>query len=137
VTKSKGVPIAVAQLVVQRDGWACVSCGLDISGLERGRDWSIHHRIPRGMGGSRDPRLSLPSNLVVLCGSGVTGCHGGTESYREGARARGLLLWRSEEPTEVPVEICTQRPAMGQPFETWPFLLDNDGGKTALEADRA
>jgi hypothetical protein len=135
VGKSKGVPIAVAQLVVARDGWACVSCGLDISGIERGWDWSIQHRIPRGMGGSRDPRLNLPSNLVVLCGSGTTGCHGGAESYREGARARGLLLHRIEDPTKVPVEVCTQRPTAAAPFETWPFLLDNDGGRTVVDDD--
>ncbi len=135
MSKAKGVSIDVVKLVVQRDGWACVFCGLDISGRERGRDWSIHHRIPRGMGGSKDPRLSLPANLVVLCGSGVTGCHGGVESYREGARARGLLLHRIEDPTEVPVEVCIQTPTGTELIQTWPFLLDNDGGRTAVAHD--
>lgn len=132
MSRATGVSKETALTVLTRDGWACVSCGLDVAGGERGRDFSIHHRIPRGMGGSRDPRINQPANLLTLCGSGTTGCHGGTESHRETARARGFLLWRSQDPERVPVEVCIQRPCDG--FESWPFLLDNDGGKTAMEA---
>lgn len=137
MSRSTGVSKETALLVLQRDAWACVSCGADVSHGERGRDFSIHHRIPRGMGGTRDERLNLPANLLTLCGSGTTGCHGGAESYREGARDRGIILYRTQDPTQVPVEVCIQRPSATDPFESWPFLLDNDGGRTAVEADHA
>ena len=44
----------------------CVICG--------GIDISIHHILPRGQGGD-----DVWENLVPLCGSGTTGCHGGVE----------------------------------------------------------
>jgi 5-methylcytosine-specific restriction protein A len=59
----------------------------------------VHHRIPRGMGGSRDPRINQASNLVVLCGD----CHRWIESYRNAARDRGWLLHRSDNPWEEPI----------------------------------
>ncbi len=42
----------------------CVVCGDTASP-------SQHHVLPRGQGGDDDP-----ANLVSLCGSGTTGCHG-------------------------------------------------------------
>jgi 5-methylcytosine-specific restriction protein A len=108
--------------VLERDRGACVRCGRSIAAGERGRDWSIQHRIPRGMGGSRDERLNQPANLLVLCGSGVTLCHGDIESNRTVALADGYLLHRIQEPAEVPV-----RAAAG-----W-VLLDDEGGWMAVE----
>lgn len=132
-SKSPGVSIEVAQLVVARDNWSCVNCGRSIAGLERGREWSIHHRIPRGMGGSRDLRLSLPANLIVLCGSGVTDCHGVVERYRTWARDRGLLLWRSQEPDQVAVAVHAGQSSdpLYAAFEL--YLLDNVGGRKSVD----
>lgn len=80
---------------------------------------SVHHRTPRGMGGSKNPALSQPANLLLLCGSGVTGCHGWTESNRTKATDRGLLVRRRHDPAEVPfADIYGQQ-----------WLLDNQGGK--------
>ena len=78
-------------LVFTRDEGCCARCGAPISGV-RGRDWSLHHRRPRGSGGSSLAWVNLPGNLIILCGSGVTGCHGYVESYRETAVARGFLV---------------------------------------------
>lgn len=50
----------------------------------------IHHRVPRRMGGSRDPRLGSAENGVLLC----VRCHAWVESHREEARAEGLLASR-------------------------------------------
>jgi hypothetical protein len=134
MTKQKtGVSAEVAQLVVARDLWSCVCCGRNVLGLERGVDWSIHHRIPRGMGGSRDPRLNLPANLLTTCGNGTQGCHGEIERLRAKSRARGLLVWRSQDPAEVPVEVCVGRASGLYPIETELFLHDNDGGRTAVD----
>lgn len=51
----------------------CARCG------QRAANW--HHRLPRSRGGPDDP-----INLVALCGSGTTGCHGWVEHHPEQAR---------------------------------------------------
>ena len=37
----------------------------DICGIHRNLD--RHHVIPKGMGGSRDPVVNDPSNLITIC----------------------------------------------------------------------
>lgn len=51
---------------------ACVACGAPAG--------SIHHVVPRGA-----PYLGddVPGNLVPLCGSGTTGCHGAVHHGHE------------------------------------------------------
>jgi hypothetical protein len=44
------------------------------------------------MGGSAVLDLNLPSNVVTLCGTGTTGCHGWVEAHREQATEQGWLL---------------------------------------------
>lgn len=55
------------------------------------------------MGGSKDPAINSPSNLLFLCGSGTEGCHGWVESNRAEAYADGLLVYRNDDPSEIPV----------------------------------
>ena len=84
-----------------RAGGACERCGQSLVN----RPASIHHRRPRGMGGSKN--MDTVANLVVLCGSGTTGCHGYIESHRSQAIADGWLVPRREfrSPEAVPVMI--------------------------------
>ena len=77
-------------LIVKRDEGRCFRCGVSVHMKMRGIDWSIHHRQPRGMGGT-SRRVTVACG-VVLCGSGTTGCHGYVESHRHEARERGLLV---------------------------------------------
>lgn len=103
--RSTGPSSAVVDAVLERDHWSCVVCNEGVCG-ERSVDWSIGHRIPRGMGGSRDPRLNRTSNLITICGSGTTGCHGAIEGpLRAMAYREGWLLQRSSDPCAVPVLI--------------------------------
>lgn len=134
MTTTTGPSQAIRQLVMERDGFQCVRCGHPVSG-EPGIGYSVHHRTPRGMGGSKDPRLNLPSALLLLCGSGVTGCHGAVESRRDVAREHGYLVWRSLEPTEVPVTVAIW-PAQGNsPAVTVSYLLDDLGGRTEVRGE--
>lgn len=95
------VPLAVRRLVYERDGHACARCGR--TGDESGR-CSLHHRRARGAGGDKLGRSARPSNLLVLCGSGTTGCHGWVESHRAEAEAHGWLLRHTiADPADVPV----------------------------------
>lgn len=57
------------------------------------------------MGGSRDPVTNSPANLLYLCGSGTEGCHGWVESHRSESYADGLLLYRNDDPMEMPVRL--------------------------------
>lgn len=63
---------------------------------------SVHHRTPRGMGGSKDPALQEPPNLLVICGSGTTGCHGYVESHRAEAYQNGWLVKRGFLSSNIP-----------------------------------
>lgn len=68
------------------------------------------------MGGSKRPDTNLPANLILLCGSGTTGCHGYVESNRAEAFDLGFLLHQVDTPAEHSVQ-------------TWrgPYFYDNDG----------
>lgn len=88
--------------LIERDGGRCARDGAAVSG-ERGRDFSVQHRCPRGMGGSRNPKVHSLANYLLLCGSGTTGCHGWVESNRAAALASGWLVSRYADPAAEPV----------------------------------
>lgn len=98
------VSAATFEKVWQRDAGQCVRCGLSLVGA-RGLSWSVHHRRPRGSGGSKLKWVDLPGNLILLCGSGTTGCHGWVESHRAVARDKGWLVPLNgiRLPSTVPV----------------------------------
>ena len=89
-------------LVTARASSCCEVCGISVV-----RDiCSYHHRVPRGMGGTRSPWINLPSNILLVCGSATSmgGCHESIESHRERAYANGWLVRRGAFlPAEVPV----------------------------------
>ena len=60
----------------------------------------IHHRKPRGMGGTRDPAINSMSNLVLLCQT----CHGWIEQHRTQARELGWLVSQHADPIDIPVD---------------------------------
>jgi hypothetical protein len=118
-----GVPPATRRAVRERDQDHCVRCGAQaLTGPN-----SIHHRRPRGMGGTRDPRTHALSNLVLLCGSATTGCHGWIESNRAEAVALGWLISNFEvaDPQDIPLR-C------GDPIDRHVHLHD-DGTKTSTD----
>ncbi len=105
------------ELVRGRFADRCVRCG--------GPGETIQHRDPRGLGGTVDPAINLPSNLLFVCGDGVRGCHGYMESYRTQACAAGWLVRDGEDPAEVPVLTWTGARV----------LLDDIGGYRSADPD--
>lgn len=61
---------------------------------------NIHHRLPEGAGGP-----ATMANLIHLCGSGTTGCHGWVEHNRKACyppEGNALLLRRGQDPENYP-----------------------------------
>lgn len=108
---SSHVPARLRNAVLRRDDNSCQRCGLSLYG----RDYSLQHRDPRGMGGSRSKHTM--ANLVALCGTATTGCHGDVESFREDARRDGWLVPDGVDPEEWPVRRFGKR--YEQPGERW------------------
>jgi hypothetical protein len=108
----------------------------DLTWLPRWRR-SLHHRRPRGMGGTRRVDVDSLAALVNTCGDGVAGCHGYAESNREWARRRGLLVPNNGagdavDPAAVPLVLPSGRRVMLDPEFPWynppvdgiPYALD-------------
>lgn len=100
MTTTKRKPETVSRetrnLVINRAKFICERCGGELNTM------SVHHRRPRKMGGSRLPDTNQPQNLLVLCGTGITGCHGWIESNRHAAVTDGYLLYQNDDPCQHP-----------------------------------
>ncbi len=99
-----------------RDG-ECVRCHRGVP--------NRHHRQ------GRDPFNSIPSNLLLLCGSGTTGCHGWAHANPVEARAHGFIVSSYvavEEIQEVPVLLWRRIDGIVM-RRTW-ALLNDDGDVT-------
>ena len=84
------------ELILVRSGGVCECCG--------GRRYeSLHHRTPRGMGGSKDAALNSPANIGAVCGNGTTGCHGSIEVSRTIAQNYGWLVPRGHDASIIPI----------------------------------
>ena len=105
-----GLSRETREAVYARDGYSCVRC-FRTSGL------SVHHRRPRGMGGTSLDDVHHKANLITLHGDGVTGCHGWVESHRTLAYALGYLCPSWEDPEAWPV--YRGRGVWQQPGESW------------------
>jgi 5-methylcytosine-specific restriction enzyme A len=102
---------AARQFVFTRDGGRCVRCG------RTGEQ--VHHRIPRGMGGSRSSAVVTgPANLVLTCAR----CHSWIESNRILSLESGWLVLRRGDPAQVPV----------RGHDGW-WLLAADGSKRSVD----
>lgn len=102
--RDTGPDKSTVEAVLSRAGRQCEACGATV-GDRRGVDFSIHHRRPRGMGGTQWFGANLTSNLMLLCGTGTTGCHGYVESHRTASIACGWLVPNWLDPTEVPAVV--------------------------------
>lgn len=105
--------------VLARGFYRCERCHCDFQGI----GVSVHHRRPRMMGGSRDKELHKSANLIALCGSGTTGCHGWVESNRDKARELGYLIAKIESAGEIPFQDINGK---------W-WVIDNDAQKIRLD----
>lgn len=113
---------ATVVAVRERDLWRCVMCGAH----EGARTLTTHHRANRGMGGSSRPELNLPANLLTLCGSGTTGCHGWVTAHPRKSYDVGLMVPKHRDPMELAVFT----------WRGW-AMLDNEAGFHLLDTEPA
>lgn len=113
----RGPTLAVRRQVIARDLSKCQYCGKHVR-VESGW-YSLQHRRARGMGGSRDAATNQPANLLLVCGTGTTECHGLIEAQPIQALARGFRISSSADPSKVPFVDWTGRE----------WTLTNDGRK--------
>ena len=78
------------QLQERSEGY-CEACGL-------ARANNAHHRKNRSQGGQDDL-----SNLLLLCGSGTTGCHGWITEHPAESYENGRSVRQHRDPRDVPV----------------------------------
>ena len=92
-------------------------CEAGITGVCQGRATTMHHRRKPG-------RVWSPANLLHLCGSGTTGCHGWIEAHPSLSQEYGYWIFTGDgEPNTVAVYLH----AHTEP--RW-VLLDNRGSMT-------
>ena len=106
----------VKKLIRERDQY-CWHCGSDT-------DLVIHHRRNRGSGGSKNPEINQPSNLMLICWYWNQAIESHYQSA-EWSRMWGHKI-ASWQDYSHPV---FDRYAMG-----W-YVLKNDGSKERVELD--
>lgn len=104
--RAKQITRQTRDIVAERSGGLCEVCRVE-------RATQMHHRRPRGMGGSRLSKTHQPSMLLHV----GDGCHAWIERNRQVSLAEGWLLRQSESD---------------RPVRTWMgfVVLDDDGGWT-------
>lgn len=107
---------AVCAAVDARDEERCFRCLVPVRGGSR------HHRQLRRFGDHS------PANLLLLCGSGTTGCHGWVHAHPAEAYRHGWLVHGWDTPAAVPV--------LGDRGRRW-WVLTTEGGKTMVGNDDA
>lgn len=87
-----GFSASVRSLIRVRAGDVCERCG---------KHWGveIHHRRPRGMGGTSQASSNAASNGLLLCSD----CHRHVELFRGYAIEFGFLVSQQHSPLLVPV----------------------------------
>lgn len=87
----------VRRIIEQRSLGRCEVCGLNRSGMQ------IHHRRPRGMGGTVDGWVGDSPNGLMIC----QGCHRMVEDRRHWAYTKGLLVRHGWHSVDVPVMLAS------------------------------
>lgn len=126
---STGPSGAVRAIVTARAIGCCEIC---LTPLRASDIWigahSFHHRRPRQMGGTVRPETNGPANLLLVCGTGTTGCHGTIEANRAAAYEQGWLVRQNADPREVPVALRVAGPGLSL------VRLDDEGGHWPVTA---
>lgn len=112
--------LTVEALVARARGRSEIS-GEELYG-ERGVDWHVHHRRPRGNGGTKRRDTNGIENLLALSAAD----HLMVESQRTLSYSRGWLVRQNAIPAAVPVLLLVEG-------ERQMVVLTDDGGYRPVE----
>lgn len=120
-------------MLAVRSGQRCEWCGKPIRRTDVS---SMHHRMPRGAGGTRREGIHSLAVLVLVHGHGTLGCHRYMEIRRDDARDRGFLishhLTREPiDPASVPLVLASGRRVLLDPVSPL-YLPPPDGIEYAV-----
>ncbi len=90
-----GPSTAVRAVVMARAGNCCERCGIPVVNIPA----DLHHRLPRRSGGTKNPAINDPHNVVLICRD----CHTHVESHRTQAKVDGWVVPSWEDPETVPL----------------------------------
>ncbi len=116
-----GFTPAVAELIIAREQGRCALTGVQVAHLTRGRDFDLHHRRPRGSGGTSLGWVNQAANGVLLSRK----AHDWVEKNRTKAFDLGFLVSKIGVATAATTRLKHH-------LYGW-VLLDNEGGYTAAE----
>lgn len=85
------IPAKIRTLLREREDNYCAKCGMTFAN-------NAHHRKTRSQGGQ-----DVLSNLLLLCGSGTTGCHGWITEHPFDSYLNGWSVRRADDPAKVPL----------------------------------
>lgn len=85
MSRKTGPSKAQADIVIARAGGLCEAEFVEEC---NGQAEQMHHRRPRGMGGTRRRDANSPAGILHIC----LPCHNAIESFRGVARERGFLI---------------------------------------------
>ena len=114
---------AARHIVKLRAGGVCEAA---IPNVCSGSHDTTHHRLKRRHAAER----WAPSNLLGVCGSGTTGCHGWIEAHPTFAKEEGYWLEPHQDPREVSVHMRWSQTST----RSW-WFLDDEGMLTWDESD--
>lgn len=88
----------VKRLVMERDSHTCLATG--------GHAVDVHHRVPRGMGGTADPKIAFGmANLVALTRAAHDLAHKNDDPEMA---SKGFRLESWQDPAEEPVTLFSE-----------------------------
>ena len=112
----------IYHLLAVRSGGRCEITGVRLTRANS----SIHHRRPRGMGGTSRADVHDLCNLILAEGHGTIGAHAWAEINRTAASERGLLVPQALDPAMIPVTLWSGRRVLLDPVSPI-YLPPTDG----------
>jgi hypothetical protein len=117
------VDLLVQSLLVRSGGQCegrtprCGAPGGSVLGMPR-EQVSVQHRKAQGSGGTSRTDVHGLHNVLLLCGTGVTFCHGWVECEERGlAWQRGLWIHQADDGATVPLVLHSGRRVLLHPTE--------------------
>jgi hypothetical protein len=102
----------IRHLLACRSGHRCEIGGEPLNADNEG---SVHHRQPRGIGGTSAPGVHSLERLLLVCGGrlgGISGHHGQVEASREWAYRMGYLVPHAAPGVATDATDCAKVPVV-------------------------